>query len=170
MTSAQNGDVRIVWYGQEAKNFNEGEVICFINASIKAELSDATQLISLAKGTEFANINAQIISGVTLKTRSYTTNNLNVLTTLTSILYPNPFSEYSNLQIQIPETGRLSLIIINQLGQEVTKIEKTISSTGALIQPIDRQMLKNNGIYFYRITLDGNTRSYSHVGRFIVSE
>lgn len=73
--------------------------------------------------------------------------------------YPNPFSEFINIEFKIPEQGPLSVIVLNASGQNIKTIlnfpqfagnvNVRWDGTNALGDPVP------NGIYFYRIFYNG---------------
>ena len=73
--------------------------------------------------------------------------------------YPNPFSEYINIEFEIPEQGPLSVIVLNASGQHIKTIlnfpqfagnvNVRWDGTNALDDPVP------DGIYFYRIFYKG---------------
>jgi hypothetical protein len=73
--------------------------------------------------------------------------------------YPNPFSEYINIEFEIPEQGPLSVIVLNASGQNIKTIlnfpqfagnvNVRWDGTNALDNPVP------DGIYFYRIFYAG---------------
>lgn len=73
--------------------------------------------------------------------------------------YPNPFSEYINIEFEIPEQGPLSVLVLNASGQNIKTIlnfpqfagnvNVRWDGTNALGDPVPE------GIYFYRIFYKG---------------
>ena len=65
--------------------------------------------------------------------------------------FPNPFNPTTNFRFSIPKSAEVSLVIYNQLGQEVDRIINEYLQAGIYDVDWDAQNLPS-GQYFYRIT------------------
>jgi len=80
--------------------------------------------------------------------------------------YPNPFSQSTNIDIQLETNSMLQIIIINSLGEVVSKTSCIDYSTGKHSIKISAENLAN-GIYNYQVRVNNdNTMN----GRMIVSK
>jgi len=73
--------------------------------------------------------------------------------------YPNPFSDYIDIQFEIPEQGPLSVIVLNAFGQNIKTLINFPQFAGSINVRWDGtdtqgQPVKD-GMYFYRIFYNG---------------
>jgi hypothetical protein len=64
--------------------------------------------------------------------------------------HPNPFSQSTRIDFEIPETSFVSLLVYNLIGQEVAVITEEEFSAGRHSATFDASHLAN-GIYFYTL-------------------
>ncbi len=67
--------------------------------------------------------------------------------------YPNPFNPTTNITYSVPQSGQVSLIVFNTLGQEVATIFKGYQAAGNYSAIFDGSKL-TSGVYFYRLQSD----------------
>ena len=76
---------------------------------------------------------------------------------------PNPFNSKTVIHYQLPRGGKVSLRIMNILGQDIQLLELGYKEPGGHAQPwvgLDsRGSSVPSGIYFYRIAVDGYSRT-----------
>ena len=68
-------------------------------------------------------------------------------------LYPNPLSNYLNINLEINESKPISIDIVNNLGQVVYQKEEIITSN--YVQKVDLTHL-DSGVYYVRFRIDGS--------------
>jgi len=75
--------------------------------------------------------------------------------------YPNPFNPTTTIHYSVPQSGQVSLVIYNVLGQNVrTLVEGTISAGYHDVTwdgRDDHGMTTQSGVYFYRLQVGGMT-------------
>jgi hypothetical protein len=64
--------------------------------------------------------------------------------------YPNPFNPSTQIEYSIPKTGRVSLKVFNELGQEVATLFDGEQNPGKYVATFDAKGL-TSGVYFYRL-------------------
>jgi len=64
--------------------------------------------------------------------------------------YPNPFNPSTVIQYQIPQSGKVTLIIYDMLGREVRTLVNEFQQNGIHTVTFDALHL-SSGVYFYRI-------------------
>jgi hypothetical protein len=69
--------------------------------------------------------------------------------------YPNPFNPSTTINYDIPETGHVTLIIYNTLGEKVKTLIDDVKSSGKYSVKFDASELAG-GIYFYRMQTNNN--------------
>ncbi len=78
--------------------------------------------------------------------------------------YPNPFNPTTTIRYSIAEAGQVSLRVYNVAGQLVRTLVNTVQSPGQ-VRPVRWNGLNStgqsvsSGVYFYRLTADGYTRT-----------
>jgi hypothetical protein len=64
--------------------------------------------------------------------------------------YPNPFNPNTTIEIQLPESGYISLDVFNSLGERVNRIFNGYIDSGSHKFNFNASGL-NSGVYFYRL-------------------
>ena len=71
--------------------------------------------------------------------------------------YPNPFNPVTNIEFSTPESGRVSLVVFNAIGEVVATLHEGELEAGAHVVAFDASDLPS-GIYFYRLTAGSFTQ------------
>lgn len=66
--------------------------------------------------------------------------------------YPNPFNPSTNIAYDIPYESRVSLVVYNNLGEEVNVLVHAIQSAGRYSTIFDGSRYES-GTYYYRLTV-----------------
>jgi photosystem II stability/assembly factor-like uncharacterized protein len=74
--------------------------------------------------------------------------------------YPNPFNPKTKIDYDMPVRGKVVITIYNQLGQVMLNLVNETKDAGYYTAEFDGSNLAS-GIYFYRISLTGERKSYS---------
>jgi hypothetical protein len=69
-------------------------------------------------------------------------------------IFPNPFSDYTTFEYELEESGVVTLMIFSQLGHEVIVLVNENQTKGKHQVQWNAEGLPS-GIYFYRLTVDG---------------
>lgn len=67
------------------------------------------------------------------------------------VCYPNPFSDFMNIEYELFKDGMVTLVINNYLGQEVCTLVNELQPRGKHLVQLDAEDL-NCGIYFFRLS------------------
>ncbi|MCX6151199.1 MAG: T9SS type A sorting domain-containing protein [Ignavibacteriales bacterium] len=83
--------------------------------------------------------------------------------------YPNPFNPITSIQYSIPQSGKVGLIVYNNLGQQVSRIKISDQAAGTHDYSFNGAGL-SSGIYFYQLILQSvEGKSFeSKVGKMIL--
>ena len=154
-------------FSTETRNVTADEIIAQIKVRVIAEIPQNTELFQLAINSELADPAALPISDIDFKTIGVTTDKVafdgaEVL----SSNYPNPFTNSTTISYTLPESGKVKVDIRNSMGVLITTIVEQVQEAG--VHNIVYNTEIHPGIYFYSITLQGETNSYSTVERMIV--
>lgn len=81
--------------------------------------------------------------------------------------YPNPSNPKSKIDFEIPMEGKVKIKLYNILGEEVYQILDEVKQAGYYTAEFDGSNLAS-GVYFYRITADGNGINFSRTLKMIL--
>lgn len=84
-------------------------------------------------------------------------------------VYPNPFGERSAIYMQLPENGKLTISILDQLGKTVITQTAFVSESNKLFE-LDKNSLNGSGIYHYRLILEGQNKQHLLQGKIILTK
>ena len=167
---ADQGTVRLAWMDQNGMSLTAGEAVVVVKVKVIGDIAQGSRYFELLSNTEFADVTATEISGLTLTTpyieTGVTSLNENSLA-LTHSSYPNPFKEETRINFTLPEAGKVSVIVYNHFGQEVKVLTQENKSAGADFIQLKNTDLRDAGTYFYRITLEGQNKTYSVKGTVV---
>ena len=133
--------------------------ICSANSSLDIELTfDATELDT---GDYFATLiiksNDPTKPSVTIPIHMIVSSTVGIedefpLPTVYSLYqnFPNPFNPSTTIKYSIPNEGRVSLIVFNLLGEEVTTLVNEEQSAGNYKVEFNISSLPS-GVYFYQL-------------------
>jgi hypothetical protein len=86
--------------------------------------------------------------------------------------YPNPFNPTTTIKYDLPFAGRVQLEIYNILGQRIVKLVDELQLAGYYSKQwdskSDRGILLASGVYFYKLTLTGNSSTHTHVNKMLL--
>ena len=72
--------------------------------------------------------------------------------------YPNPVNDISQLQIDLTRSAKINVALYNSLGVKILDLSDEYATQGQKIMKYDLSNI-NSGLYFYRINMDGITRT-----------
>lgn len=137
--------------------------IAHIEAVIHQLPDDGIVLSVNSDNTSFASPEAIELSHLTLKTFAL---RKAANADLHAFAFPNPFTEHTTIQVQLPEGGTLSLLVFDELGRMVySKTTEASSGTHQLI--IDSNSLTGSAVYHYTVMLNGRAKQYYLKGKLI---
>ena len=74
--------------------------------------------------------------------------------------YPNPFNPSTKIKYSIPESGIVSILVFNTLGEEVRSVN--VSNNAGLNEFSFNGSGLSSGVYFYKISLDNLTSGINY--------
>jgi len=164
----EEGILNIAWFSTEGADFNADATIAQIRVKVLAEIPEGTELFELNTISELADVNAQPIADVTLKTIGVTTDKgIFTGTELTASNFPNPSDAYTTISYTLPENGKVKVEVYNSVGMLVTTLVDETQESGVNNVKFTTGTVKA-GVYFYHITVQGESNNYSAVKRMIV--
>jgi hypothetical protein len=163
--TADDKSIRIAWSSTNAYSLSSEDVIVTLTLRALSDITYDDRLIALSEGTEFANEVASVINNMTLKT-------LGVSTTgsvgyALSHNFPNPFTEYTDIQYTIPESGRVVLVVYDILGNKISTLVDAVHEAGTYTE---RFLVKDNnpGVYIYEIQVEGETSEFRDLRKMVI--
>ncbi len=164
----EEGVLNIAWFSTTPLELNENATIAQIRVRVLADIPAGTELFKLNAITEIADANANPINNVNLKSIGVTTEKgiLNG-TELTTSNYPNPFNNATTISYTLPENGKVKVDVYNSVGMLVTTLVDEYQESGVQNAVFTSGNVKP-GVYFYNITVQGESNNYSAVKRMIV--
>jgi flagellar hook assembly protein FlgD len=163
----EEGILNVAWFDLTTLDMAAEANIAQIRVRVLAEIPANTELFELNVNTELADVNAQSIENVTLKTIGITTDKGIINgTDLVIGNYPNPFTNSTTISYTLPENGKVKVEVYNNMGVLVTTLIEETQESGVQNITFDSDVLP--GVYFYHVTLQGETNNYSAVKRMIV--
>jgi hypothetical protein len=166
--NAEKANINIGWFNTNAMNVNADDAIAFITVRVLANIEEGTRLFELTSNTELADASANVIEGVNLKSTAIYSAKASS-TELSATNYPNPFNANTTISYNLPEAGKVTVVVYNKLGQAVRTLVNGAQDAGVqTIELTNANLLP--GVYQYRITLNGKNGDYSVVKSMIVVE
>jgi hypothetical protein len=156
----EKGILNMAWYSVNGIQLSEGESIAQIKVRVIDKIGSNVQLFKLQPITELADDDAHVID-VDLKT-------FGISTDITSVVgdelfvtnYPNPFIDLTTFNYILPEKGKVHLVVYGLMGQVVNEVVSKTQEAGSYQVDFDREGMED-GIYFYRLTLETEENFYS---------
>lgn len=167
---SEKGTVRIAWFDQNGRSLNESENLLLVRARVLGELHQGQRYFELLEGVEFADVNANVINiglhSPYIETGATGIGEMNNMT-LSHSNHPNPFNESTTISYVLPEAGKVNITIYNYFGQKVKTLLEGEQLAGAQKLMLNSTDLRDAGQYFYRITLEGQLKTWNAKGSII---
>lgn len=165
-----NGTVRIAWMDRNSRNITSNDNVVVINARVLTSIEAGVRYMEVADMTELVDATAKPIDGISFNTIAINSGAAATIETNTLVYsaYPNPFNSTATIRYQMPEAGKVSLVVYNKLGQVVRTLVNENQVAGEHTVVLRDSDLNGHGAYLYRITVEGNARSYSANGTLIL--
>ena len=77
--------------------------------------------------------------------------------------YPNPFNNVTNINMELPQSGNIKIVVFNALGEVVSEITEHSPTAGYKSIQINGSGL-SSGVYFYTVLFRGETK----LGKFVM--
>ncbi len=163
------GVLRISWYDLESFKLQANEPILLIKFKSKDLTGVSSDKLNFsAKGSsELADPDAKIIEEVNIYIPK-----LSVIVSLQeyslSHNFPNPFEGVTEIGYSLKEAGNVNLKVFNISGKEVSEIVNDYQQAGHYKVKFDGSNLIE-GVYFYKISVKGNSDDFSQSRMMVIS-
>lgn len=81
--------------------------------------------------------------------------------------YPNPFNPTTKIDYDVPYDGKVNIILYDVSGREVGKLVNEVKTAGYYTVQFSASNLAS-GMYFYRITAQGNSQNFVQTKKMIL--
>ena len=167
ISSINDNNVRVAWSSTNPVNLFDNDAVVTVKARALGELSSNDDLFSVNLGSEFADAGANVIEEMTLKTFGVSTDVAPAEYAL-GFNRPNPFSNTTQIEYTLPESGKVRLSVINVLGSEVATLVEATQPAGAYSVTFSASGL-TPGVYLYKIVVDGDSKDFVETRRMVIS-
>ncbi len=150
---AQNGQLRLAWYGIVPINLKSGDILFTMKVNVHA--LDYPAIFSNTIETELSDGMGDLIENAELAIPKILPAILGGEITLENI--PNPFNETTEIRYSLPTTGKISIKVYNLLGEEVSILFEGIASAKSHSLKFDGSGMRN-GIYFCKLMTDSGCK------------
>ena len=87
---------------------------------------------------------------------------------LRHLCFPNPFKETAIISYDLPQSGKVRIVLYNDIGQKFKVLVDEVQSTGEYRISLNKADLSAAGSYFYRIELVTETKTLSARGSILM--
>jgi len=164
MYSASDGQLRISWYSLEPVMLEEDETLFTMTLKLKTISHDLN--FDLHSRSEIADSYAEKLSNVKLTMPELVASSDDYAL---SNNYPNPFTNITNIEYRLPESGKVLLSVFNLVGEKIAVIVDEEQSAGEYKVEFDGSELAS-GAYMYKIEVEGESRTFVQTRMMIVNK
>jgi hypothetical protein len=165
LTNVADGRIALSWANNEGIRLAGDEVLFTVRATVLGDLNDA-ELFSLIPGTEFADLGANVRNDFSLKTDKLSTD-VNVVGYSLGQNYPNPFDDVTEITYTLPETGKVTLKVVDLHGVVVENLVSATQDAGSYKVTFSNSELKA-GVYIYVIEVEGASEDFRATKRMTI--
>jgi len=165
----EDGNVAIAWADTKPMVVRNDDQLFTLTVRAKAPVTEATPIFSLRTGSEFASPAGSRFDNFDLKMSKVMT--MGSSKEFSIFNYPNPFRSNTNIVYNIPESGKVTLVITDMYGKTLRTLVSETQDAG--IYTVDVNALELNlasGVYLYRIDVTGATETYSKINKMIFAK
>ncbi|MDP2187101.1 MAG: S8 family serine peptidase [Sphingobacteriaceae bacterium] len=123
--------------------------------------------IWVGEGSEFADEVAQPLHNTKLLMPGLRSQNIPTSNALSLNNYPNPFRHETTIAFELPEAGRVKMIVTDVTGRAITELELGDRSAGKHEHSFEGAAL-SAGVYFCELQVQGATRQEKAIIRMII--
>jgi subtilisin-like proprotein convertase family protein len=163
--------IRVVWTSLNPLSIQKDQALASLRLKTLTEVNENDAVFMQNATTEFGDAMAMAIPGVEIamnKISNTVTGIANDAKAMQHSFRPNPFTDQAVLQYTLPESGKVSIRILNQFGATVMLATEAYLQAGSHQIIIDDTDLKAGGAYYYQILLESSTKSYQVNGKMVL--
>ncbi|MCX6231636.1 MAG: T9SS type A sorting domain-containing protein, partial [Bacteroidetes bacterium] len=158
-----NGVIKIAWANPNAVTLQANDILLTLKVKAKDVITATNDLFSWSNNrTEFADAYGNILSFSNLKVNGIQTdsrsNGISV--------YPNPFTNYAEVNYNLVEAGSVRIVLYNAVGQRIEVLVDENKTAGNYKYNLNTSALQS-GVYSCEIIINGQTSNYQKVIKLV---
>jgi hypothetical protein len=161
----QDGVLYVEWYNLNGLELNSDENLFTLKLGVKDVNALSNLQFAVSVESQLGDPNANVLEQTTL-----TVPKLQLASGLFALSanYPNPFNQSTTISYTIPENGKVNLSIYNLIGEKIAEVVNAAQDAGTYSVTLDGTSLQQ-GVYTYRLVVNGKSDNYEQSKRMIVT-
>jgi hypothetical protein len=167
----ESESIRIVWTSLNPLSIQKDQALVSLRLKTLTEVNENDAVFMQNTSTEFGDAMAMAIPGVEIAMNKISNSITGIAGNAKAMQHsfgPNPFTDQAVLQYTLPESGKVSIRILNQFGATVMLAKEAYLQAGSHQIIIDDSDLVSGGAYYYQILLESSTKSYQVNGKMVL--
>jgi hypothetical protein len=160
------GNISLAWYDLSGWVVTNDQVIMELEAYVFTESVDQIEL-AVGEGSEFADESATPLNNTKLLMPGIRSTSSSVTNVLSLSNYPNPFRHETTVAFELPEAGKVKMIVNDVTGRVITELDLGELTAGKHTQLFEGSAL-SAGVYFCELHVQGEARQQMAVIRMII--
>lgn len=160
--------IAMAWSNVNPLVLNNNDAFVTLRLKALGPITTSDLMFTIEQGTEFADPTATVIEDMTLKTFGISTDPA-ATDYFLSYNRPNPFSNSTQIEYTLPESGKVRLSVVDLLGQEIEVLVNQSQSAGSYTVQYNAAGVAP-GVYIYKITVQGESRDFVETRRMVISQ
>jgi hypothetical protein len=159
------GKLYIEWFTLSALDISQGETLFTMTCSTNVDANSNEFVFAIDGQSVMGDPNARIIDGAVISIPKVT-----IVESAFNLgnNYPNPFNLTTEISYTLPEAGNVNLVVYDVMGNKVAEVINEDQNAGIYHITFDGTNL-TQGIYFYRMIVNGISNKHEAVNRMIIS-
>ena len=163
-----DGHIMLAWSNDEGSVMASEFELCRLVVEVQQAITGTDELFTLSNTTQIADMYFEEIENAVFKIGRLITSPAGTGEDFAFSCYPNPVKDVLNVQLTLPETGQVSIVLVNAMGESMVQLVNDKMDAGNhQLQFSPAQYGLNNGAYFLRISISGENASFSKVERVV---
>lgn len=168
----ENGWINVAWAEVEPLDVPSGGTLFTLVVEAKEDIDEYDELFKVNNETQFAGMHCQILEDVHLsidKVNAKYKYGIEEMAGLYALeCFPNPMKESTNIAYALPERGQVKILIVNSLGEVVTKLVDDTQEAGNYnLNFRAGEYGLGTGVYYCKMVVDGENSEFSDVIRIV---
>jgi hypothetical protein len=162
----EDGKIALAWSDTKSTSVKAGEPIISLTMNAKESVKESTQVFNLIPGSEFADVNANVLSNFDLKMANVVTSSKPNQFSMYN--FPNPFKGNTEIVYTIPVNGKVSLVLTDIYGKTISVLTDAIQDAGTYTVTVNPSQLNlAPGVYLYKIDVAGDTETFVKANKML---
>jgi hypothetical protein len=162
----EDGKIALAWSDTKSMSVKAGEPIISLSMKAKETVKESTQVFTLIPGSEFADVNANVISNFDLKMANVVTSSKP--NEFSMYNFPNPFKGNTDIVYTIPVSGNVRLVLTDIYGKTISVLTEALQDAGTYTVTVNPAQLNlAPGVYLYKIEVEGETETFVKANKML---